>query len=87
MWRGVETSGRHRRAVITVPGQVATPGELHRLPGWTWVHCTRYAPLNQHRAPMALSHRSSLWGPDTSGNVLPAPMRRVAREVRPQGES
>jgi hypothetical protein len=32
-----------------------TLGQLHRPPGWVWVYCTRYHPLCQHRAPMALA--------------------------------
>ena len=49
---------------------VATLGQLHRPPGWVWVHCTRYVPLCQHRAPMALAPLIIRWGPDASSDML-----------------
>ena len=53
----------------------ATLGQLHRPPGWFWVYCTRYHPLYQHRAPMAIAPLIIRWGPDTSSDML----RRCAR--------
>jgi hypothetical protein len=55
--------------------RVATLGQLHRPPGWVWLYCTRYAPLCQHRAPMALAPLVIRWGLDTSSEML----RRCAR--------
>jgi len=55
--------------------RVPTLGQLHRPPGWVWVYCARYAPLCQHRAPMALAPLIIRWGPDTSSDML----RRRAR--------
>jgi hypothetical protein len=56
---------------LTVP----TLGQLHRPPGWVWFYCTRYHPLCQHRAPMALAPLIIRWGPDASSDML----RRCAR--------
>lgn len=55
--------------------RVATLDQLHRPPGWLCVYCARYAPLCQHRAPMALAPLIIRWGPETSGDML----RRCAR--------
>ena len=52
-----------------------TLGELHRPPGWFWIHCARFDPLCQHRAPMAIAPLIIRWGPDTSSDML----RRCAR--------
>jgi hypothetical protein len=41
-------------------------GQLRRPPGWFWVYCTRYHPLCQHRAPMAIAPLIIRWGPDVS---------------------
>src|SRR5215468_1322816 len=41
---------------------LATLGQLHRPPGWLWVYCTRYQPLCQHHAPMALAPLIIRWG-------------------------
>jgi hypothetical protein len=45
---------RRRHMARVPPPRVPTPSEIHRPPGWVWVHCTRYVPLCQHHAPMAL---------------------------------
>ena len=39
-------------------------------PGWVWVYYTRYVPLCQHRAPMALAPLIIRWGPDASSDML-----------------
>src|SRR5882672_9482186 len=52
--------------VLTPP----TLDQLHRPPGWVWVYCTRYVPLCQHHAPMALAPLIIRWGPDTSSDML-----------------
>jgi hypothetical protein len=62
---------------------VATLGELHHPPGWVWVHCTRYVPLCQHRAPMALAPLVIRWGPDASSRQ--ASTLRSLHRLRPQG--
>jgi len=54
---------------------VSTLGQLHRPPGWVWIHFARYVPLCQHHAPMALAPLIIRWGPDTSRDKL----RRCAR--------
>jgi hypothetical protein len=53
----------------------ATLGQLHRPPGWVWVHCARYVPLCQHHAPMALAPLTIRWRGDASSDML----RRCAR--------
>ena len=50
--------------------RVPTLGQLHPPPSWVWVYCTRYVPLCQHRAPMALAPLIIRWGPDASSDML-----------------
>jgi hypothetical protein len=47
-----------------------TVGQLHRPPGWVRLYCTRYHPLCQHSAPMAVAPLIIRWGPDASSDVL-----------------
>ncbi len=49
---------------------VATLGELHRPPGWLWVHCTRFAPICQHKAPIAIAPLIIRWGAGASSDKL-----------------
>jgi len=50
--------------------RVPTLGQLHPPPGWVWVYCTRYVPLCQHSAPMALAPLIIRWGPEASSDML-----------------
>jgi hypothetical protein len=61
---------------------VPTLGQIHRPPGWLWLHCTRYVPLCQHRAPMAIAPFVIRWGPDASSDML---RRYALHRVRAQG--
>jgi hypothetical protein len=74
-WRRTIELERAGAAVPPSSFGVATLGELHRPPGWVWVYCTRYAPLCQHRAPMALAPLVIRWGRGVSSDKL----RRCAR--------
>jgi hypothetical protein len=57
------------------PTPVATLGDLHRPPGWLWVHCTRFDPICQHKAPLAIAPLIIRWGANASSDKL----RRCAR--------
>ena len=47
---------------------VATLGQLHRPPGWTWVYCAaRGCP---HHAALALAPLVIRWGADASSDCL-----------------
>jgi hypothetical protein len=64
--------------------RVATLGQLHRPPGWVWVHCARCVPLCQHHAPMALAPLIIRWDRTrrviSSGSALA--VRRAATRAR-----